>query len=158
MSAGWNFERRRDTCAQFLVGVSRVTGGVAERATNLEAVRSRTRQSPEEALFAARRLAEESLLHFEPGGSIRSTAAGIARAAATVDAVLTKARRVADVRKLLAAGGPPLALLVSVLRELEGELACEPSDDELGGTYRLVCAADEVSLQRADEPPQDHNA
>jgi hypothetical protein len=56
MTAGWNFERRRDTCAAFVIGVFEIVNGRPDRDTSLEAVRNRMRLSPEEALFAARRL------------------------------------------------------------------------------------------------------
>ena len=80
MTVGWNFERRRDTCTQFLIGVHVFAKGLAERGTSLEAVRTRMRLSPEEALFAARRLSEEKLITFEAAGAVRSNARGIERA------------------------------------------------------------------------------
>jgi len=77
---GWNFERRRDACTQFLIGVFLLTKGLPERDTSLEAVRTRIRLSPEEALFAARRLSDEKLIGFQPAGTVRSSTRGIDRA------------------------------------------------------------------------------
>ncbi len=152
MTTGWNFERRRDTCARFLLGVSLLTKGLAERDTNLEAVRHRARLSPEEALFAARRLDEEGLITFEPGGAIRSKEKGIARAETTRSAVRAKASRFSDVKKLLEAGGPPLALLALVIREEPGEtLACGSPDEEMDASYRLALHGEEIIFERRAE-------
>ena len=109
------------------------------------------RLSPEEALFAARRLDEEKLLTFAPAGAVRSNARGIERAAALLDAVRSKAQRYDDVIRVLRAGGPPLAVLAAVIRA-EGEaLACGAPDSDPDGTYRLVVVEDDVNLERRRE-------
>jgi hypothetical protein len=152
MSLGWNFERRRDTCAQFLIGVSCLVCGFAERETNLEAVRNRMRLSPEEALFAARRLNDEKLIVFVPGGSVRSLALGIERAVTISNATKTKIQNGNTVTQLLLAGGTPLAVVAAVIR-VEGALACGAPDDD-GKTetdtcsYRLVLVSEEVRRER----------
>jgi hypothetical protein len=150
MTAGWNFERRRDTCTQFLIGVSVLTRSVAERDTSLEAVRTRMRLSHEEALFAARRLSEEKLIAFEPGGAVRSNAQGLERTQALMGAVRARAQRFDEMTRTLRAGGPPLAVLAAVLRADAAPLACAGPDPD--GTYRLALIDDVVTLevQRAD--------
>lgn len=148
MTAGWNFERRRDTCTRFLIGVSLLAKGLADRATSLEAVRARMRLSPEEALFAARRLDEEKLLAFDPAGAVRSNARGIERAEALLGAVRSKAQRFDEVTRVLRAGGPPLALLAAVIRADGEALACGAPDSDPDGTYRLVVIEDEVTVER----------
>jgi hypothetical protein len=154
VTAGWNFERRRDTCTQFLIGVSVLTKGLAERETSLEAVRTRMRLSPEEALFAARRLAEEKFVAFDPAGGVRSNAQGLARTEELMGAVRARARRFEDVARTLRTGGPPLAVLVAVLaaviRADGAPLACRGPDPD--ATYRLALIGDVVTLecQRAD--------
>lgn len=152
MSAGWNFERRRDTCSQFLIGVSLLTTGLADRDTNLEAVRHRMRLSPEEALFAARRLSEENLIAFDPAGAVRSNARGIERATTLVSAVRSKARHFDDVARTIRAGGTPLAVFAAVIRADGGALACGAPDTDADGTYRLSLVDDVVILEcrRAD--------
>ena len=107
MTVGWNFERRRDTCTVFLIGVSVLTEGLAERDTSLEAVRARMRLSPEEALFAARRLSEENLIAL--AGAVRSNARGIARAHELMGAVRSKAQRFEDVTRTLRTWGTAVA-------------------------------------------------
>jgi hypothetical protein len=150
VTVGWNFERRRDTCTQFLIGVSVLTRGLAERDTSLEAVRTRMRLSPEEALFAARRLSEEKLIAFEPAGAVRSNALGLARTEELMGAVRSRAQRFDDVSRTLRAGGPPLAVLAAVIRADGAPLACGGPDPD--ATYRLALIADVVTLecQRAD--------
>ncbi len=145
---GWNFERRRDTCARFLIGVSQLANALAGRETSLEKVRSRMKLSPEEALFAARRLHEEELLTFDPGGAVCSNGRGIERAAALVAAVRASVARYDETARLLAAGGTPLAVVAAVIRTDGGALVCgAPASDE-GTEYRLVLVADEVVLER----------
>lgn len=146
MTVGWNFERRRDTCTQFLIGVSVLTKALADRDTNLEAVRARMRLSPEEALFAARRLAEEKLIAFAPGGAVRSNALGIERAQSLMAAVRAKVQRSDEVVGALRAGGPPLAVLAAVIRADGVPLACAGPD--LDATYRLALVDDVVVLER----------
>lgn len=152
MTAQWNFERRRDTCTQFLIGVHVLAKGLAERDTSLEAVRTRMRLSPEEARFASRRLDEEKLLAFEPEtGAIRSNSTGIARAEALMAAVRSKAQRFDDVTRALRAGGSPLAVIAAVLRESGEPLACGAPDAEPDVAYRLALVADVVTLERRAE-------
>ncbi len=148
MTIGWNFERRRDTCTLFLIGVSLLVKGLADRSTSLEGVRARMRLSPEEALFAARRLHEEALLVFDEAGPVRSTARGNERADALMAAVRSKARRFADVERTLRAGGPPLAVLAAVLRADANPLACGSPDEDPDGTYRVALVNDAVSIER----------
>jgi hypothetical protein len=148
MTVGWNFERRRDTCTLFAMGVSLLTKGLPERDTSLEAVRARMRLSPEEALFAARRLDEEKLIVFDAGGAVRSNARGIERAAALVATVRSKVARHADVVRLLRAGGPPVAVLAAVIREDGEPLACGSPDEEVDGSYRLTVVGAGVVLER----------
>jgi hypothetical protein len=150
VTAGWNFERRRDTCTQFLIGVSVLTKGLADRDTSLEAVRARMRLSPEEALFAARRLAEEKLIAFDPAGAVRSNAHGLERTDQLMGAVRSKARRFEDLGPTLRNGGPPLAVLAAVIRADGAPLACGGPDPD--AIYRLALVADVVTLecQRAD--------
>lgn len=145
MTAGWNFERRRDTCTQFLIGVSVLTKGLADRDTNLEAVRSRMRLSPEEALFAARRLAEEKLIAFVAGGGVRSNDRGIERARELMSAVRSKAQRSDEVARTLRTGGPPLAVFAAVIRADGAPLACAGPDSD--ATYRLALVDDNVTLE-----------
>jgi hypothetical protein len=146
VTVGWNFERRRDTCTQFLIGVSVLTRGLAERDTSLEAVRSRMRLSPEEALFAARRLSEEKLIAFDPAGAVRSNAHGLERTEELTGAVRTRAQRFEDVARTLGTGGPPLAVLAAVIRADGAPLACRGPDP--AATYRLALIADVVTLER----------
>ena len=146
MTVGWNFERRRDTCTQFLIGVSVLTKAFADRDTNLEAVRARMRLSPEEALFAARRLAEDKLVGFAEGGSVRSNALGIERAHALMAAVRAKVERSDEVVRTLRAGGPPLAVVAAVIRADGAPLAC--GGPELDAIYRLTLVDDVVTLER----------
>lgn len=150
MTVGWNFERRRDTCTQFLIGVSLLTKGLADRDTNLEAVRARMRLSPEEALFAARRLSEEKLISFAAGGAVRSSARGLERTQELMGGVRSKAQRFDELARTLRAGGPPLAVLAAVIRADGAPLACGGPDPD--ATYRLALVDDVVTLEcrRAD--------
>lgn len=148
MTAQWNFERRRDTCTQFLIGVHVIAKGLPERDTSLEAVRTRMRLSSEEARFAARRLADDELIAFEPGGAVRSNARGIERAEELMAAVRSKAQRFDDVARALRTGGTPLAVIAAVLRESGGSLVCGAPDAEPDATYRLALVADVVTLER----------
>lgn len=148
MTVGWNFERRRDTCARFLIGVWALASGVAGRDTSLEAVRSRMRLDPEEALFAARRLRDEELIAFAKGGAVASTARGVERAGELMAAVRAKATRHDEVARALRAGGTGLAVWAAVIRAEGGALACGAPDDDAEGLYRLVTAGDAVVLER----------
>jgi hypothetical protein len=148
MTVGWNFERRRDTCARFLVGVWALAAGVAGRATSLEAVRSRMRLDPEEALFAARRLHDDELIAFAKGGGVTSTARGVERAAELMAAVRAKAARSDEVARALRAGGTGLAVWAAVIRADGGALACGAPDDDADGAYRLTVVGDVVTLER----------
>jgi hypothetical protein len=148
MSVGWNFERRRDTCTRFLIGVSLLAKGLPDRDTNLEKVRSQMRLSPEEALFAARRLDEEKLLAFDAGGAVRSNARGIERAEALMNAVRAKAQRYDDVARTLRAAGTPLDVLAAVIRADGESLACGAPDSEPDATYRVALVDDVVTLER----------
>jgi hypothetical protein len=145
MTAGWNFERRRDTCARFLIGVSALAKGAPDRDTSLEAVRNRMRLSPEEALFAARRLHEEESIVFAKGGAVRSNAKGIERADALMRAARARLQRFDEVTRLLRAGGTELAVIAAVIRADGGSLACGSPDDT---THRLSLVGDAVTLER----------
>jgi len=147
MTAGWNFERRRDTCARFLIGVSMLAKGLAERDTSLEAVRNRMRLSSEEALFAARRLHEEELIVFEVGGAVRSKARGVERAETITAAVIAKAQRHDEVLRTLRAGGTELAVVAAVIRATGAPLACGAPDDD-ARSCRLALVGDAVTLER----------
>ncbi len=146
-AAGWNFERRRDCCSAFVIGVFELVKGLPERDTSLEAVRNRMRLSPEEALFAARRLNEEKLLAFEAAGAVRSNARGIERAQTLMSALRTKVQRFVEVARTLEAGGIPLAVLTAVIRADGEPLPCGAPDSELDATYRLALVDDVVTLQ-----------
>ena len=148
MSAGWNFERRRDTCARFLLGVWVLAKGLPGRDTSLEAVRSRMRLAPEEALFAARRLHEEKLLAFEAGGAVHSNAPGIERAEALLQGVRGRALRFDEVARVLRAGGTPLEVFAAVIRADGGALACGAPDTDATAAYRLTLVGDVVTLER----------
>jgi hypothetical protein len=151
MTAGWNFERRRDTCAAFVIGAFVLAKGLPEKDTSLEAVRNRMRLSPEEALFAARRLHEEKLLTFEAAGAVRSNARGIERAEALMGAVRAKMQRFDEVTRTLRAGGTPLAVLAAALRSHGAPVACGAPDDDAGGTYQLSLVDDVVTLERRSD-------
>lgn len=148
MSAGWNFERRRDTSTRFLIGVFMLANGLPARETSLEKVRSVMRLSPEEALFAARRLAEENLLSFDPAGGVRSCTKGIERAAALMNAVRSKAQRFDDVVRTLRTGGTAVMVIAAVIRADGAPLACGAPDGEPHATYRLALVDDVVTLER----------
>ena len=150
MTMGWNFERRRDTCTRFLIGVFLLAEGRAERDSSLEKVRSRMRLSPEEALFAARRLDEEKLLVFDAGGAVRSVARGIERAKVLMGEVRSKAQRFDDVTRLLRAGGSPVTVLAAVIRADGDSLACGAPPRGAGPdvAHRLSLDDDVVTLER----------
>lgn len=148
MTIGWNFERRRDTATRFLMGVSQLTKDTKDKDTNLEAVRNRMRLSPEEALFAARKLADEHLITFDEGGAVRSSAAGIDRARALMDGVRAKAQRFDDLARTLREGGPPVAVLAAVIRADGGALACGSPSEEPDVAHRLALDGDAVIVER----------
>jgi len=148
MTVGWNFERRRDTCARFLIGVWALAKGAAGRDTSLEAVRSRMRLSPEEALFAARRLHDDESITFEPAGPVRSNAKGIAGAESLMREVRAKALRHADVAGLLHAGGTALAVVAAVIRADGAPLACGAPEGAADVPHRLTLVGDVVTLER----------
>lgn len=148
MTTGWNFERRRDTTARFLIGVFLLATGLPERDTSLEKVRSVMRLSPEEALFAARRLDEEMLLTFDPVGPVRSNAKGIERAATLIGAVRSKLVRFDDVLQALRAGGTPVAVIAALIRADGESLACGAPKSEPEATYRLSIVDDALVLER----------
>jgi hypothetical protein len=158
MSLGWNFERRRDTCAQFLIGVWMLAEGRAERSTNLEAVRARVRLSPEEALFAARRLHEEEFIVFERGGAVRSSAHGIERAVGLMETVRAKAARYHELTRTLDAGGTPVAVIAAVLRADGGALRCGSPDDDGDGLYRLVLNGEHAVIIERRQPDGTYDA
>jgi hypothetical protein len=147
MTAGWNFERRRDATTRFLIGVSLLVNALPDRETNLEAVRSRMRLSPEEALFAARRLHDDHLLVFG-GGPVRSTARGIARAGEWMEAVRAKAQRFDVATQTLREGGTPLVLLAAVIRADGGALACGAPETDPDASYRLAIVEGDVVVER----------
>jgi hypothetical protein len=62
--------------------------------------------------------------------------------------VRSKAQRFDEVIRMLRAGGPPLAVLVAVIRADEGALACGAPDSDPAGTYRLALVEDEVTFER----------
>ncbi len=130
------------------MGVSLLAKGRAGQDTSLEAVRHAMRLAPEEALFAARRLNEDELIAFEPGGAVRSTARGIERAEALVSGVRAKAQRFDDVAGALRAGGSALTLFAAVIRAEGGALSCGSPDTDADGAYRLALVGDVVTLER----------
>ena len=111
------------------------------------------RLSPEEALFAARRLHEEEVIVFERGGSVRSNARGIERAAGLMEAIRAKAGRHHEITRVLDAGGTPVGVIAAVIRADGGALRCGAPDDNSDGVYRLVLNAEDTVVmerQRAD--------
>jgi hypothetical protein len=150
MSIAWNFERRRDTCTCFLLGVASVVSGVADKSTTLEAVRNRMRLSPEEALFAARHLASEHMITFDPGGKLQSTARGIERASTLADAIRTKLSRAGESSRMILAGGTPMLAVAAVIRFDGGAIACGAPNEDDNALHRLTLTGDQVSLERAD--------
>lgn len=146
MTAAWNFERRRDTCTRFLVGVWALSQGVAGRDTSLEAVRSRMRLSPEEALFAARRLRDDELIGFEPGGAVRSNARGVERADAAMRGVRARVQRPDDAAAALRAGGTTVQVIAAVIRADGAAIDCGAGDD--GAAHRVALVGDAVVLER----------
>ncbi len=148
MTTGWNFERRRDTATRFLMGVAQLTKDTKDKDTNLEAVRNRMRLSPEEALFSARKLADEHLITFQEGGAVRSNAAGIDRAHALSEGIRAKVQRFDELARTLRDGGPPLAVLAAVIRADGGALACGSPSEEPDVAHRLALEGDTVILER----------
>jgi hypothetical protein len=146
---GWNFERRRDTCTRFLLGTAQLAFGLADKPTNLEAVRNRVRLTPEEALFAARRLNDEQLIVFEAGGAVKSTASGIAKAAALTATLRGQLSSHAHVLRLLQTGGTPLLVVATLIRIDGAPLACGAPDSDLETVHQLALIDDEVRLEPA---------
>jgi hypothetical protein len=148
VTAAWNFERRHLTCARFLVGVSLIAEGRANHDTSLEAVRHRMRLPPEDALFAARRLGDEELIAFEPGGSVRSTAKGVERAAALLRDASATTREFDVMARTLRGGGIPLGMLKIALHAAGGLHPCGAPASDDGATYRVALVDDQVAVQR----------
>ena len=150
MTVGWNFERRRDTCNAFVIGVFVLTEGLPDRATSLEAVRNRMRLSPEEALFAARKLDEEQRLSFDPAGAVRSNARGIGHARTLMEAIRSKLQTFDEVTRSLRAVGSALAVLSAAIRAHGETFACAGPPSASDVTYRLALtvAAEAVVLER----------
>jgi len=148
MPNAWNYERRRVVCAKFLVGVSLVAKGEANASTSLEAVRNRMRLPPEDALFAARRLSEEQLIGFDPGGAVRSTSEGIVRAAEILRSATSQTDHADDVRRTLRGGGMPFEMLKIALMANGGVLDCGARESEAGTVYRLGLAGEVITLER----------
>jgi hypothetical protein len=148
MATSWNYERRQLTCGKLVIGVWLVAKGKPGFATSIEAVRNRMRLPPEDALFAARRLDEEGLIAFDPGGTVTSNAKGIAHAAGLVDGACSKARQLEDARLCLTAGGLPLAMLEVAVMARGGSIECEAPPWDAGGAYRLALAGEGLGLQR----------
>ncbi len=145
---GWNFERRRDTATRFLMGVSQLTKDTKDKDTNLEAVRNRMRLSPEEALFAARKLADEHLITFAEGGAVRSNAAGIDKARVLMEGIRAKAQRFDDLARTLREGGPPVDVLAAVIRAHGGVLACGSPSEGPDVAHRLALDGETVIVER----------
>ncbi|MDB4946396.1 MAG: hypothetical protein JWP97_5930 [Labilithrix sp.] len=150
MTAGWNFERRRDTCNAFAIGVFVLAKGLPDRATSLEAVRNRMQLSPEEALFAARKLDEELRISFDPAGGVRSNANGIAHADALMGAVRAKLRSFDEVTRALHAGGSARAVVIAAARTNGNVIECAGPPSAVGVDHRLVLedARDVLVLER----------
>jgi hypothetical protein len=143
MATSWNYERRHLTCGKFVVGVWLIAKGKAGFDTSIEAVRNRVRLPPEDALFAARRLDEEGLLAFEPGGTVTSNGKGIARAEELIEAGRAKALDFDDAKQTLARGGLPLEMLKLAAMACGGSLPCGAD-----AAHRLALAGDELALER----------
>ena len=122
--------------------------GAAERDTSLEAVRNRMRLSPEEALFAARRLHDEELIAFDAGGAVRSKARGIERAQTITQSVRAKAQRFDDLTRTLRAGGTELQVIAAVIRADGTPLPCASPDEEPDVAHRLALDGDAVIVER----------
>jgi hypothetical protein len=148
MTAGWNFERRRDTCARFLIGVALLAKGRAEFDTSLEAVRSVMRLPPEDALFAARRLGADGMIAFEPNGAVRSNARGLERAEVLLADARASALDHAAVARTLAEEGIALDVLRAAIRADGGWLPCGAPASDADGAYRLSLAGDAIVLER----------
>ena len=150
MTVAWNFERRRVTCAKFIVGVSLLSKGKPSFATTLEAVRARVRLPPEDALFAARRLHDEGSIEFDAGGAVRSTAKGLARADELLGAAKSKTSDFQDVTRTLASGGIPLDMLRLAILANGGALECGAPESDAARLYRLAMVGDEIAVERAN--------
>ena len=148
MTAPWNFERRRVTCARFLIGTSLVTEGKADSTTSLEAVRSRLRMPPEDALFAARRLNEEGLLTFDPGGQVRSHPEGIKRAEQMLQTARLQAAQFDDATRIVGEGGMPLEILKLAVMANGGSMVCASPSSGEASSYRLVSVGDGIAIER----------
>lgn len=149
MATAWNYERRQLTCAKFVIGVWLIAKGKAGVETSLEAVRNRVRLPPEDALFAARRLDEEQLVAFDPGGDVRAVAKGIARAEELLEKARSKTREIDDVTSTLSGGGVPLAILELAVIANGGSLPCGATTD--GATsHRLVLIGNALVLEPAE--------
>jgi hypothetical protein len=148
VTVGWNFERRRDTCARFLLGVYGLTKGAAGRDTSLEAVRSRMRLSPEEALFAARRLHDDESITFQPAGPVGSNAKGITRAESLMGDVRAKVLRHDELARLLHTGGTALAVVAAVIRADGAPLPCAAPEGDSDVPHRLALVGDVVTWER----------
>jgi hypothetical protein len=147
MTAGWNFERRRDTCAQFLMGVSTLTKNLPMVDTSLEAVRSRMALSSEESRFAARRLHEDQLIVFDGRAKICSNALGSVRAATIIRDVRAQTQNYSTLARTLEQGGSAAILLAAVLRA-EGPFVCGAPEDATV-TFRLALVDNTITMQHA---------
>ena len=150
MTTSWNFERRKVTCAKFLVGVSLLSKGKAGFVTTLEGVRSRVRLPPEDALFAARRLDEEGLITFDAGGAVTANAKGLDRAEEVLRSARSQAQASDDVTRTLRAGGIPLELLKLSVLANGGTLECGAPAAEAERPYRLSLSEDELTIERGN--------
>lgn len=148
MTAAWSFERRRDTCAQLLVGAHVLAKGLADTPVSLEAARARMRLARDEGLFAARRLHDEEAMRFDARDEIRLTPKGLSRTQAVFDTVRARVARFDDVASILRAGGTALAVVAAVRRAEGGALDCGAPDDDPDARYRLALVGDAVTLER----------
>src|SRR5580704_2735611 len=147
MATAWNYERRHLTCGKLVIGVWLLAKGKPGFEASIEAVRSRVRLPPEDALFAARRLEEEGLIAFE-ARAVTSNAKGIARAEERMERARGNARDFEDARQTLARGGLPLEMLKVTVMASGGSLSCGAPRWDAAGEYRLALAGDELSLER----------
>lgn len=160
MTAGWNFERRRDTCNAFAIGVFVLAKGRPDQSTSLEAVRHRMQLSSEEGLFAARKLDEELRLAFDPAGAIRSTAKGIAHAESLMQAARSKLQSFDEVTRALGATGSARAVLAAAVRAQGNDIACgsPPSAPDVPHRLVLADARDGLVLERQRDDGSFENA
>ncbi len=145
MKTAWNFERRRATCARFLVGVWVIAKGLPGAETSLEAVRSRMKLPPEDALFAARQLDADALIVFEPQGAVRSTPAGIARAGELFQTAISSASDFVAAQRIVNGAGFPRQMLEIAILANGGMLACTTPVD---GGDRLALVDGEIVFER----------